>query len=104
MEEKIFTIVIMVTSKTRWTEELLQFWISERLVTIKLIFFTMEFGMGEDFDDLLNMICPVNDISSNFEIIIEPLTTNVNEGEFLITNVWWTMDIINYVELNHKGF
>merc|ERR1712025_1369436 len=41
----------------------------------------MEQGMKEDFNELLNMICPENDIFGCFEIAIDPPTTQEDEEQ-----------------------
>ena len=37
--------------------------------------------MKEDFNELLNMICPENDIFGCFEIAIDPPTMQEDEGD-----------------------
>ena len=40
--------------------------------------------MKEDFNELLNMICPENDIFGCFEIAIDPPTMQEDEGDLKI--------------------
>ena len=65
--------------------------------------------MKEDFNELLNMICPENDIFGCFEIAIDPPTMQEDEGDLKIhsnsmINKKFSSELKNWCPMNYLVF